>query len=281
MNGINWPRHAHWLESPDICKFDGVECLFIDVLSEFEFSDNKLTGTIPTQIQHLQTIRNFRMSGNSGITGTIPTEFGGMLFLDSLSLHDCNLTGPIPSELGLIEHLHELELGGNRLSGTVPPELFQLSRLKTLELHRNQLNGALPNKIDMTELEVLRLQNNDLTGTLPLTIGNLRSLELLNIASNDFSGTIPALIGKPPRLNLINLMQSGFTGRLPESLCRNMTIGKENDQEQFKRQVTRRIVVMCNITEFCGCCSSTPSVKPLVEIKCGEDLNVDRPGGEC
>ena len=275
MNGINWFRQNGWFQTSNICGVYGVECLFVDVLSEFELSGNNLTGTIPTQIQRLQTIRNFHLSGNPGITGTIPTEVVEMSSLDSLSLHDCNLTGNIPSELGLIEHLHELELGGNRLSGTIPSELFQLSRLRTLELHNNQLEGTLPNMMEMSMLEVLSIQNNNFNGTLPVTIGNLTSLELLNIASNNFSGTIPRIISRPARLNLIDLMQSGLTGKLPESLC-PLSNRSGSGKEVFRRQETRRIIVMCNSTGLCKCCSTKPSDKKSVLVKCGEDyLDVD------
>jgi Leucine-rich repeat (LRR) protein len=144
MNGIKWIRQDNWLNSSDICEFYGVECIFIDMLVEFSFSDNNLIGSIPTQIQFPQTMRDFGLSSNSGIAGPIPTKFGALLSLDSISLHDCDLTGPIPSELGLFTHLDAMELSGNRLSGTILHELFKLSRLKGLELQENELTGTLP-----------------------------------------------------------------------------------------------------------------------------------------
>jgi hypothetical protein len=258
MNGINWIQQDNWFEDSsdmwDMCRWHGVECLFVGVLAEFDFHKNNLSGTIPTQILNLQNLRTFRFSQNPGITGTIPTEIGGMFSLDSLSLHNCNLTGPIPSELGSLEHLNELELGSNRLSGTIPYEMFQMEKLKILELQENQFSGKLPSECKMP------------------------SLELLNIAWNDFSGKIPHVIGRPQRLNLINLMSSGFTGSLPETLCRNTntTLEQGTGQEQsgpgklFRRQDTRSILVNCNSTKLCNCCSSNMSDRRSVEVICAE-----------
>ena len=60
---------------------------------------------------------------DKGLTGTIPTSFGGLVDLLRLDLDDNQLTGDIPAELGNMESLKQLYLFGNRLTGSIPAEL--------------------------------------------------------------------------------------------------------------------------------------------------------------
>ena len=52
-------------------------------------------------------------------TGTIPTELGGMLNMDSLDFHQNALSGSIPSQLGMMLVLSFLRLYSNDLSGNL------------------------------------------------------------------------------------------------------------------------------------------------------------------
>ena len=60
-----------------------------------------------------------------------------------LSFRDNNLTGSIPSELGGLSLLVELLLN-SRLSGSIPPELDGLANLEVLSLMNNRLSGCIP-----------------------------------------------------------------------------------------------------------------------------------------
>jgi Leucine-rich repeat (LRR) protein len=81
------------------------------------------------------------------ITGTIPTEIGLLTELASISLTNATLRGPIPTELGKLSGLRRLWLYSNKLTGSIPAELNHLSGLEVLQVHNNSLNGAMPQGI--------------------------------------------------------------------------------------------------------------------------------------
>ena len=61
-----------------------------------------------------------------------------------LDLHESGLSGSIPPELGGLANLQYLYLRGNELSGSIPPELGGLANLEALSLSGNELTGCLP-----------------------------------------------------------------------------------------------------------------------------------------
>jgi Leucine-rich repeat (LRR) protein len=81
------------------------------------------------------------------ITGTIPTQLGLLTELASISLTNATLRGKIPTELGMLSGLRRLWLYSNELTGSVPAELNQLSALEVLQVHNNSLTGAMPQGI--------------------------------------------------------------------------------------------------------------------------------------
>lgn len=46
----------------------------------------------------------------NNIDGSIPTEIGKMIHLETLYLNDTSLTGPIPTELGLLRNAYSINL---------------------------------------------------------------------------------------------------------------------------------------------------------------------------
>ena len=158
------------------------------------------------------------------------------------------------------------------MTGTIPGSIFAGGSsttdtsadrtLQSLNLAQNQLSGTIPTEIGLsTRLVWLRLQGNELSGTLPTDIEQLASLELINLGDNNFSGSYPDVLGRLPRLEMINLQNSGFTGRLPETFCEPTSLSGP-----FRRQV----VVQCDVTEDCTCCSRNKT--GLVDVLCFEDL---------
>jgi len=80
---------------------------------------------------------------NNNIGGHLPSDFGSLEALYSLSLANNHLTGTIPSSLSLMEQLESLDLSYNELTGSIPPELGNLS-LTSLTLAYNDLSGEIP-----------------------------------------------------------------------------------------------------------------------------------------
>ncbi len=66
--------------------------------------DNSFWGTIPTQLQGLQNLRELSLFQNQ-LTGTIPTELGVLFNLEVLAISVNNLGGTLPNSLGQLSKL--------------------------------------------------------------------------------------------------------------------------------------------------------------------------------
>ena len=61
------------------------------------------------------------------LEGTIPTEVGRLVDLEALELPSNQIGGPLPTELGRCTKLREFFVFDNQLTGTIPPTLFDTS----------------------------------------------------------------------------------------------------------------------------------------------------------
>ena len=88
----------------------------------------------------------------------------------SLDLDSNELTGSIPSELGGLSKLEELDLSGNLLTGSIPYVLGGLSKLERLYLDGNRLTGKLPSALtSLDQLDIFRWDDQDVAdGETPL-----------------------------------------------------------------------------------------------------------------
>lgn len=57
-----------------------------------------------------------RLSGNGGITGTIPSGIGSLPSLGTLWLHDTALSGAVPAGLGALSNMTDLRLDNTQLA---------------------------------------------------------------------------------------------------------------------------------------------------------------------
>ena len=131
--------------------------------------NNRLTGSIPTELGGQVKLQTLVLSGNR-LEGAIPPELGQLSDLKYLWLHDNRLTGRIPTQLGSLANLLHLMLSDNRLEGSIPSELGQLSALTHLWLHNNRLAGVIPPQLaSLTGLTQLKLAGNRLAGAVTLT----------------------------------------------------------------------------------------------------------------
>ncbi|ETO36763.1 hypothetical protein RFI_00303 [Reticulomyxa filosa] len=149
------------------------------------------------------------------LSGTIPSEIGNLIRLNTLCLNQNWLSGKIPNELGNLFELKHLYLNQNELTGTIPVEIGNFWNLSALELSRNRLSGTIPLEIEnFYGLWLLSLGQNELNGTIPKGIENLYYLQYLILGYNKLSGELPRLDMLPYLLN-IQVNNNMLSGTIP------------------------------------------------------------------
>ncbi|XP_057754499.1 receptor-like protein EIX2 [Arachis stenosperma] len=91
----------------------------------------------------LGLLRSIDFSSNR-LTGEIPTEMMSLIGLVSLNLSRNFFSGDIPPTIGQLKSIDSLDLSRNHLSGTIPSQLAQIDRLSVLDLSYNDLSGEIP-----------------------------------------------------------------------------------------------------------------------------------------
>ncbi|KAL1322764.1 hypothetical protein AAHE18_14G220300 [Arachis hypogaea] len=91
----------------------------------------------------LGLLRSIDFSSNR-LTGKIPTEMMSLIGLVSLNLSRNLFSGDLPPTIGQLKSIDFLDLSRNHLSGTIPSQLAQIDRLSVLDLSYNDLSGEIP-----------------------------------------------------------------------------------------------------------------------------------------
>ncbi|XLR49228.1 hypothetical protein S83_033888 [Arachis hypogaea] len=175
---------------------------------------NRLSGSIPSQICELSSIKILDLSCNN-LNGSIPRcigKFQGMtleapapalsLTLFALELHNSSgwktedvievVKGRELDYIRILKLVVMMDLSENNLVGSIPNGITLLNGLHSLNLSNNHLIGKIPNMIgDMRSLESFDVSSNQLSGTIPRSMSALTSLSQLNLSHNNFSGPIP------------------------------------------------------------------------------------------
>ncbi|XP_075522085.1 receptor-like protein EIX1 isoform X2 [Primulina tabacum] len=120
----------------------GQELEYDTILSQFssiDFSNNKLSGEIPTEITNLAGLRSLNLSRNA-LSGTIPENIGNMRVLESLDLSRNHISGEMPISFSSLTFLSYLNLSYNNLTGRIPLGA-QLQSLTEFSFTGNELCG--------------------------------------------------------------------------------------------------------------------------------------------
>ena len=139
-------------------------------LTHLNMDNSGITGPIPTQVGNLVrlTAPAGLLLSNNKLNGSLPTQLAQVTGLVNFFAQNNMISSSIPSEYGNLADLQGLQLEFNSLNGPIPTELAKLQALKLLRLSENELSSSIPIQISMLNgLEFLHLQRNDLTGTLP------------------------------------------------------------------------------------------------------------------
>ncbi|XP_039157851.1 MDIS1-interacting receptor like kinase 2-like [Eucalyptus grandis] len=134
-----------------ICELSRLACL--------DLSDNSLSDELPPCLGNLTMLKALDLQGNR-FRGPIPPELRTSKRLVQLILGDNNLDGTIPSskgnlsnltylqipiEFGCLIELRHLDLHNNPLSGAIPGSLIQHLHLKSINLSYNLFTGPISN----------------------------------------------------------------------------------------------------------------------------------------
>ncbi|KAJ1275895.1 hypothetical protein BS78_05G171100 [Paspalum vaginatum] len=115
-------------------------------LSLLSLSSCNLGGALPNSVSNLSTtMTGFYIDGNK-ISGTIPKDIDNLINLQALNLSSNYFTGDFPASiaLGQVKGLETLDLSSNNLSGPIPKFLADLALLYSLNLSFNNFAGEVP-----------------------------------------------------------------------------------------------------------------------------------------
>jgi Leucine-rich repeat (LRR) protein len=246
---------SRWLQSADICSWEGITCKFYETtndftasmtardqlrmnqttdnttglaftttttVSELNLSGRNLTGQLPSFLALLKDLEVLDLSKNS-FTGEIPTSIWSLSHLRELSLWKNNFIGTISPLVSGLSKLEELHLDSNKLSGTIPTELFSLPNLTMFSAYSNKLKGSIPSEIGkLDKLETLWLSSNELSFSIPTEVGALQSLHNLYLDDNYLIGSIPGTIITCSELADVRLNTNFLSGSV-SSFIGNLT----------------------------------------------------------
>ena len=210
-------------------------------LVNLHLNQNKLSGTIPTELENLTALTSLYLWGNE-LSGEIP-DLSNLTSLVNLYLHDNDLEGIVPAELNSLavdnnSSLLQFSLWGNdRLNWTgISDELRKRVERAALSSFHSSTNGANWTNEDGwnssftfsdwhgvetdgdDRVTKLSLVNNNLTGEISDSLRGLTRLRLLELSRNKLSGAIPPRLGNLTSLEQLHLYENQLSGAIPPEL---------------------------------------------------------------
>ena len=162
----------------------------------------------------------------------MPSEFGLLSRLESLSLRDNLLTSTIPSEVGLLRDLETLDLQNNtEMSGSIPLELCDRINNGVLLVNfsgsniRNSCQTVVGTLFDLyysTSGDAWYYKSDWLSSTVSwcewyriICAENTETIIQINLYFNELRGSIPASISTLSSLDVLDLHDNTLTGTIP------------------------------------------------------------------
>ncbi|EGC34208.1 hypothetical protein DICPUDRAFT_80038 [Dictyostelium purpureum] len=172
-------------------------------ITEFVFSNNQLTGTIPESIGYFKNMTFFNIANNN-IGGFVPKTFKNLNKLTRIALENNNFTCTLSEIIDPIKYHTQLTIVSahtNKITGEFTEDMVWdserqielLTKMFIINLAQNYLSGELNEYISwMPNLDTLDLSYNNFSGAIPKSLNYLSTLYLEGnpyLASGD--GTLP------------------------------------------------------------------------------------------
>ncbi len=213
-NGPNWNNHTNWLTGP-VKTWYGITVKRGRV-TEIKLPVNNLSGSLPASMGNLTKLNYLFISLSDLSGGGIPSSFGQMSDMESMTLLKCSIPGTIPPELGNLNKLKTLSLEGNQLTGTLPLSFGNLTNLQQIYFASNQISGPIPDTFgNLKKLVTLSGSYNNITA-LPSTLGNMTELTSIYLNLNKITA-IPPGIGNLKKLNKVWL-RDNLINSIPDDI---------------------------------------------------------------
>jgi Leucine-rich repeat (LRR) protein len=212
MGGPNWIDNTNWLSDASICDWFGIDCLSDSIKSvgSINLSNNRLSGTFPTQIYGLPSLLELNLRGND-----ISISFDGIANAAGLQLLNLEETGLNSIEgIGQATSLRLVRLDGNKLT-TFPLAILSLPALEVLSLSDNSFTPQeMPSSLQTkTSLTYFACAGCGFTGPVPTWLGSLVNMQYLKLSQNAFTGTLPTELETLRSLKHLDLAEQATLGR--------------------------------------------------------------------
>ncbi|XP_045830755.1 receptor-like protein 33 [Trifolium pratense] len=164
-------------------------------LTHLELSNNDLSGTIPSSLITLPSLKEIYLEYNQ--FSKLDEFFNvSSSILNTLHLSNNYLSGPFPISIFHLKSLISLDLSFNKFNGSlhldklflkgnpINVEPSSIPKLNTLKLASCNLKNFPSFLINLSALSSIDLSNNQIPGVLPNWIWKVQSLYKLNISHN-------------------------------------------------------------------------------------------------
>ncbi|KAI3857099.1 hypothetical protein MKX03_000959 [Papaver bracteatum] len=211
-------RLKDWKQPVHYCDWSGISCNSKGVIHKLDLSYMNLSGNVSDDIQKLQSLTDFNISGN-GFSSALPKTISTLTLLENFDVSQNNFVGQFPVGLGNAVGLKVVNASNNNFSGLLPKDLATSTSLQILDFRGSFFTGSIPAVYkSLRNLTFLGLSGNNLTGPIPKEIGQLVSLQRIIIGYNEFEGEIPAEFGELISLEYLDLAVGNIGGHIPAEL---------------------------------------------------------------